>query len=158
MRITASTFFPFDTPLRDSVWPRYSTEDWAKTHLSRLHRSPLSCRRCSNARRFRRCCHASAPPTSRLSIYTATPWRSHVSLSIIFWKYPGAEVIPKGNRVCNSIPLWVLSANRLWLSGANMTWLYASARSIFETRNPLPVSASGPLGGESGGDVSLIES
>ena len=39
---TASTLDPFDTPCREKVCPRYSTEGCAKSHFYSLHRSPFS--------------------------------------------------------------------------------------------------------------------
>ena len=59
--------------------------------------------------------------------------KSLVSCSIISWKYPGTNLIPNGNNICNSTPWWVLSVNLFWLSGANLIWLYISQINLCET-------------------------
>ena len=43
------------------------------------------------------------PLTNISSMKVATPLRSLVTGSMISWKYPGAELMPKGSLSCNSI-------------------------------------------------------
>ena len=43
--------------------------------------------------------HVTVPLTWVSSIYTATPLRSLVSMSIISWKYPGAELMPNSKHI-----------------------------------------------------------
>ena len=97
-----------------------------------MHFKPLSCSFCNVFFRFCRCSSSVAPPVRMSSRYTTTPGRSLVSLFMISWKYPGAELMPNGCLIWRKTPLGVLRARCYWLSGASPIFECGiSAKSIF---------------------------
>ena len=89
----------FLIPSLSMIWPKYCNLDWENKHFSRLSVSFLSTslsRTCLS----RLSCSAWSLPMIRISsMRHLTPSIPESSLSILFWKYSGAEDMPKGRRL-----------------------------------------------------------
>jgi len=66
------------------------------------------------------------------SMKTLTPGIPRNKVSMVFWKIPEADEIPKGNWVKRKRPLWVLMMTNFWEWASSLSCWYACVRSSFE--------------------------
>ena len=80
-----------------------------KSHFPKFNVTPFSSRRLSTAFTLASCSSRESPKMMMSSIIHRTPGRPSSILFILFWKYSGGEVIPKGSLRKQYLPNGVMN-------------------------------------------------